>query len=163
MTPDLTILKFCAEEVGRQYALSREPEKAAHAVYWMMTAWEHARMTYKTYRTENEAKSSLSLDLIRKWGQMVEPQLNEQGWRTVGVRVGWEVCPSPDDVPRLLDRFGENLHAMTPEEAYIAFLKIHPFRDGNGRVAKIIYFWLRGKLDSPDIAEVPNPWGIRNP
>ena len=49
-----------------------------------------------------------------------------------------------------LDRIFELLDETTdPDEFTRAFLLIHPFRDGNGRVAWLLLNWLRGTLDNP--------------
>jgi Fic/DOC family len=40
-------------------------------------------------------------------------------------------------------------HRADPDEVVRAFLNIHPFSDGNGRVAFILLNWLRGTLHDP--------------
>lgn len=73
--------------------------------------------------------------------------------RTVNVRVGHRVCPSFDSVPRLLTQWFMNHHNAADEDkikkAHIAFEKVHPFQDGNGRVGRIIMNWQRVKAELP--------------
>jgi Fic family protein len=62
--------------------------------------------------------------------------------RKCAVWVGNRECPHPDDVTSLLEYWiGQYASAKTWEEikaAHIAFEKIHPFEDGNGRTGRII-------------------------
>jgi hypothetical protein len=44
---------------------------------------------------------------------------------------------------------------------YFEYEEIHPFRDGNGRTGKILFNYLKGTLDNPQMP--PNFWGISNP
>jgi len=38
---------------------------------------------------------------------------------------------------------------LTTDEFVVEFLKIHPFKDGNGRVAFLLYNILNNSLDDP--------------
>ncbi|MCX6768400.1 MAG: Fic family protein [Candidatus Micrarchaeota archaeon] len=68
------------------------------------------------------------------------------GYRTVDVRVGNYICPSHKDVPGLMSRFfqwfRESEKNRHPFElavlAHLKFVRIHPFRDGNGRMARLL-------------------------
>jgi hypothetical protein len=54
------------------------------------------------------------------------------------------------EVPDAMRRLFGTIHRQSPpEEVVRAFLHIHPFTDGNGRVAFVLYNWLRGTLSSP--------------
>jgi Fic family protein len=67
-------------------------------------------------------------------------------YRNVDVMVGKYVCPSYEEVPQLMKRFFEwyrvakktmrvfELAALV----HLKFVRIHPFRDGNGRVARLL-------------------------
>jgi Fic family protein len=67
-------------------------------------------------------------------------------YRDVDVRVGGYVCPPHEEVPALMRRFftwfKESKNAMHPFElavlTHLRFVRIHPFRDGNGRMARLL-------------------------
>lgn len=67
-------------------------------------------------------------------------------YRDVNVRVGNYICPVWGDVPRLMEEFiewynlsKENLHPFELAAlVHLKFVKIHPFRDGNGRMTRLL-------------------------
>jgi Fic family protein len=67
-------------------------------------------------------------------------------WRTQQVSVGHHLPPSPQALPRFIDRFSETQHALRERDVRIAnviaghhrLAWIHPFADGNGRVGRIV-------------------------
>ena len=71
------------------------------------------------------------------------------------VRVGWHEPPPPDDLPKFLARFdqayGVRLSRIRKIQAVGAihhrFLWIHPFLDGNGRVARLMSHALLKRLE----------------
>lgn len=65
-------------------------------------------------------------------------------YRTCNVRVGNYLAPKWQDVPRLMEEFVKKLPDYNSWQAYCEFEKIHPFRDRNGRVGRLI--WLSKKL-----------------
>lgn len=147
------IVRFCAEEVERQRADS-------DAVCWMVEAWLMARRRFE--RTPPlKLATSLTPEIIAEWGRRVEPVKNAGGFRDCEVRVGRRVCPPHQEVPRLMAEFVFSLPSLTPENAYLGFQTIHPFRDGNGRTGKILFNWLRGSLNRP--AMPPNFFNVANP
>lgn len=141
------IVEFIKEEVKRQ-------GKGPKEVIWMQEAWENA-IANKKKGTE------LSEDLIMLWGHLVERLKNSyKRWRRHNVFVvkydGDEEtveaeCPSPHQVPYLMEEWiKDSREELSPEAAYLKFEKIHPFMDGNGRVGKIIYNWLKNTLENPE-------------
>lgn len=138
-------IQFCAEEVLRQ---GRGPIQVAD----MCRAWYFALAA-----SWHEPYSA-----IQGCGHLVEPTRNAPTkWRDCGVRVGDHIAPRPSEVPELMSRYCDSLDSMTPDEAYLEFQHIHPFRDGNGRVGKILYNYKRGTLDAPQMP--PNFFGCANP
>ncbi len=75
-------------------------------------------------------------------GETLDVQPGE--WRTRDVRVGLHVPVSPGAIPRFMQRFEEVYAPLGKSEAMLAvaamhhrLLWIHPFLDGNGRVARL--------------------------
>jgi len=67
-------------------------------------------------------------------------------YRNVNVRVGNYVCPSWGEIPQLmsefLDWYVQVKDKLYPFElaslVHLKFVRIHPFRDGNGRMARLL-------------------------
>ena len=67
-------------------------------------------------------------------------------WRTQQVSVGNHLPPSPQSLPRFIERYSETQHALRERDVRIAnaiaghhrLAWIHPFADGNGRVGRIV-------------------------
>ncbi|WP_282611082.1 Fic family protein [Pelagibius sp. Alg239-R121] len=82
--------------------------------------------------------------------------------RTQSVQVGRHLAISPGAVPRFLDRFetiyknlGKTDAVLVAATGHHRFLWIHPFLDGNGRVARLMsYAVLRQTLDTGGIWSV---------
>jgi Fic family protein len=60
-------------------------------------------------------------------------------WRNCGVRVGNYIPPKAEEVPNLMADYAINLTSMNSFEAHNEFEYIHPFRDLNGRVGRLIW------------------------
>ena len=97
--------------------------------------------------------------LVRLQGDIVDPRYAAKGWRTtqvfIGGRTGFRhredvryICPRPEDVPELMDAWmastqrvveSTNIDPITAAAvSSFAFVFIHPFDDGNGRIHRFL-------------------------
>lgn len=60
----------------------------------------------------------------------------------VNVSVGGETAPDYSYVPDLMVGWMKDLPDMSPLVQHIRFESIHPFRDGNGRTGRMIYWFI---------------------
>lgn len=136
----LDIVRFCSIECELQMSGER-------SVTWMVNGWQYAQMDPKRRPTITD---------ITRLGMLVEPEVNRNGFRQCGVRVGNAVKMEWDKVPRAIDMLVENGTDLTPADWFREYEEIHPFEDGNGRSGAILFNWLNGTLDAP--VWPPNFW-----
>lgn len=86
----------------------------------------------------------------RMLGAMVEP-LDARHYRRVPVTFvgGGSVAPHGQIETAMERLFAQLDPATSPDEFIKAFLDIHPFRDGNGRIAFVLWNWLSKTLRDP--------------
>lgn len=150
------VLAYCAEEITRQH-------DTPLAVYWMCQAWVQAQQDFARLVPAPGLEHTIIVpDLIVSWGSLAQPEKNRRGFRRIDIEVGYKPCPSWERVPYLMSQFCQALRdgLFIPSEAYREFEEIHPFRDGNGRVGKILYNFLLGTLNTPQWPR--NFWGVSN-
>jgi hypothetical protein len=135
----LDVVRFCAVECELQQSGER-------SVGWMVEAWLYAQ----------QADCPPTVEDALNLGRLVEPAKNALGFRTCGVRVGWDVKPDWTTVPSSMVDLMASQAIYTPAQFFRAYEEIHPFRDGNGRTGVILFNWLNGSLDDPQWA--PNYW-----
>jgi hypothetical protein len=144
---NLEIVKFCAEECARQRVT--DPLKVWHYV----EAWHDALHTLDNRRRGDPlGYQELTHEMVWRWGSRVERDKNlPTQYRGYFAGVHRFDSPPPQEVEARMDRWLDLVNGkhVSPQEAYKEFEVIHPLKDGNGRVGKIIYNWLKGTLDSP--------------
>lgn len=178
-TEQLKIVRFCSEECDRQ-------RSGELSVGWMVDAWDLAVASYE----RSQALTLEFIEFLGKLvepkqnsGGFREIPIG------VGNGIEWVEKAPWDSIPRRLDQlvsayyegrlgaddvalaarvnevWGKYKYYKKAETAedifYFEYEEIHPFRDGNGRTGKILYNYLLGSLNDPQMP--PNFWGISNP
>lgn len=157
--PGQGLVTYCAEEVDRQ-GYHKGTIDHAERTAWMLESWVWAARKGGGFMGLPPTVEDV------KWlGSRVERGKNCRGFRDCGVRVGSKVCPPWKEVRPMLDRLVPQFARLEPLDFYRRFLEIHPFRDGNGRVGKVLLNWRNGTLREDPIFPPNDFWGIpiRNP
>lgn len=146
----LNIIDWAAHEVQRQ-------EDEPLAVYDMMVGWGYAMEAAKTRRTPNIA-DAMAIAMF------VKPEYNGFNGRHHNFRVTPVVfknggtAASPSTVAMAIERHFDHIDILADSEDLIVelamvftrnLLNIHPWRDGNGRTAVILYNWWNKTLADP--------------
>ena len=134
------IVAFCIAECKRQGAISGE------AISGMLSAYEWS-LGYASMGIWGTDITTLGLKAEPKKNHVNPPY----HWRIVPVTFLQTVVrpPMPEEIRDLMQKWTDNHKRMTPEEATKELLDIHPLTDGNGRVAAIVYNWLKKTLEDP--------------
>lgn len=134
------IVPFCCTEVERQ-------GDGPAFVQGMVRAWALCARAA-------EWEQGPSLFFVQELNAAIR-MVNTANFRQVPVTFTNTIssAPSHHDVPRLMAQLWENMDDITVEEFCYEFLRIHPFVDGNGRCAVLLYNLLNGTIHKP----VPMP------
>jgi hypothetical protein len=112
----------------------------------LLSAYEVAHFQATTGGEINEV-------MILRLGQLIEPTFNARGYRRTPVTFQNGDVANHQHIEtamqNLLDISRDGFDSDDCYQWTKYFLSIHPFRDGNGRCAWILYNWLRGTLDYP--------------
>ncbi len=141
------VLEFCAAEVHRQ-------GDDATFVPGMVYAWNDAHYTAGTW-----IETGVTHDDLFRWNGLITKR-EVIRYRTTPVYfAGGSTALNARAVPDTMDRFVGTLSDLLNADALISgmvaeqmtkwFLDIHPFEDGNGRVACIVYNLLLQSMDDP--------------
>lgn len=132
------IVEFCAGECSRQMS-------GALSVAWMLAAYDLA------VRKHDENGGVISEGDVVEMLDLIEPEKNAAGYRKVpvsfsnGNTVGWQ------NIERQIANLMRYHDALEPLEFYIELERIHPAKDGNGRLGAILFNWKSGSLLSPAV------------
>ena len=103
------------------------------------------------YYAATQLRETRHIDLydLMKLAKIIEP-IKAKAYRKFPVTFANHTsAPNPLIVPRAMDALIRNQCNMTTDEFVKEFLAIHPFADGNGRTAFLIYNILNSSLRSP--------------
>jgi hypothetical protein len=133
----LNVVEWCGKEVFRQQ------ESALH-VHFMAKAWAYA------VECSLAGISSISEGDIRHLNGVIVGSSYDSSYRTTPVTIKRKLVGVP---PRTISHAVENLvryqDNITSDVFVKEFLDIHPFGDGNGRTAAVMYNWKRKTLEYP--------------
>jgi len=62
-------------------------------------------------------------------------------WKPIANMVGNHTPPPPERIGEIMKEYFAELPNMDAFEAHNEFANIHPFLDGNGRMARLIWWW----------------------
>ncbi|MBI1313405.1 hypothetical protein GC176_19110 [bacterium] len=154
----LTLEQVRALEEGRELAASDQRSQREVLNYFAGLRYIEKNATRKRIRHEQ------IFQLHRLLADGVMDQGQAGRYRTVGVRVGDYVPPSPADVSglmfELLEWWGKESRELSPVLSsailHYRFEAIHPFADGNGRTGRALALWelYRRGFDSHHIFSV---------
>jgi hypothetical protein len=136
---DRNIVAYCIEEARRQQDTVWHGFRMYDAWLWFTD--------YESVHLIHGEGPVLTHAVIQEIGRRVD-ELNHSGYRRGNIYIGGKVLP-PHSVHADMTQFLETQDTADPEAFYLAFERIHPFADGNGRTGKILYNWRRGSLDNP--------------
>ena len=106
-----------------------------------------------------KATNTLTLDVILEVHKiLMQPTATiakrDKGvWRTddivIAGRMGTPFDQVPSEMARWMTLFGDSHHLDSIQQAHVAYERIHPFADGNGRSGRMIMNWQRMKAGFP--------------
>lgn len=93
---------------------------------------------------------------------LIQPDPNDRGFRQTAITAGDDRGTDWREIPGAVERLWQQLterprksvmghHVRDPVDQFIAaLLRIHPYEDGNGRLAFVLRNWLLGALGQPE-------------
>lgn len=121
------VVEFCSEQCHRQGV-------GPLSVNDMFKAYD-----YLFGYMASSHNTTVTVPLILRLGKYVEPNVNDGGHRKGPVFIKDVEMTNWTNVTHLLLQLCEAQDALSAEEFYWEFERIHPFYDGNGRVGAMLY------------------------
>ncbi len=162
---------FSEEEVGK--IINREMEARPSREYQQRQI-DNMVNAFNTVVQDEGANKMFSPDLLNSYHRIVLHNLADSlagdvvigGLRAHRVEVGRYLAAPPEDCARLIDNYcdwlNHDMSALAGYElaaqivkalaAHVYFAWIHPYGDGNGRMARLIEFTILLRASVPDIA-----------
>lgn len=126
----------CIVECDRQGVGFIERQQLIYAYYAML----------KNAKTESPSFSS---ETVLSWGKIIEPTKAHGIRRTPVTFANGTTGLNPTLIQQAMNSLFDNRENMTVDEFVKEFLIIHPFIDGNGRTAFVLYNALMGNPTEP--------------
>lgn len=146
----LDVIKFCAEEVTRQN------DSPMHVAY-MCEAWDYASQFW-WQMSKNFCDWEI---IILNLSKLVDPGTNDgANYRYVPVtfanenRIGYENIPN--QMKSLCGFLRDGTIKSDAQMVYEEFERVHPFKDGNGRIGKILFNLVNGTISEPVFPTEPD-------
>jgi hypothetical protein len=139
------LVAYCIEEARRQQDTVWHGWRLYDAWLWFK---EYERAMRGDYDFDKgQFKPVLTHAVIQELGRRVD-ETNVKGYRKDNIHIGGKVLP-PYNVAQDIGDWLVTQDTAEPGAFYLAFERIHPFGDGNGRTGKILFNWRNGTLDNP--------------
>ncbi len=134
MIVPMSVVKWACSEVHRQV---EDPP----FVVGMINAWGYAESSINP--------SIVGVEDLYILGSLVKMVPLREGFRRTQVKIGDNYGAPASELDRLINQLLDNQANLNEDEFCFEFLRIHPFEDGNGRVASILYNTKRRSLKNP--------------
>lgn len=107
---------------------------------------------------ENSSPETLEQNILTI-AALIEPEKNSNGYRTVPVTFdSGGTALDAELIPRAMELLCTNYRVLSPNDFCKQFLDIHPFLDGNGRVASTLWNLLQPSSFGYWICPEPLPY-----